>query len=74
MGANSEILASIKTLKKEIKKIEILLEYKQKKKLIDKILEVKYAEAESEADSEDESESESESESDPESESGMESD
>jgi hypothetical protein len=70
MGANSELLASIRIMKKELKKIELLLEYKQKKKLINKIMDMKYAEME---ESESGSESDSESESDPESESGSES-
>ena len=67
MGANSEILSSLKLLKKEIKKIEILLEYKQKKKLIDKILDIKYAEQlsdEEESSSEEEESSSEEEESD----------
>ena len=57
---------SIKSIKKEIKKIELLLEYKEKKKLINKIMEIKHDESDSESDSEseDESESESDSESD----------
>jgi hypothetical protein len=65
MGAASEITLSLKKIKKEIKKIEILLEYKQKKKLINKILDIKYKEgqiSESESESsEEESEIESES-------------
>jgi hypothetical protein len=76
MGANSEIAMSLKKIKKEIKKIEVLLEYQQKKKLINKILDIKYQEQEensenSETESEEEEEesdmetsSESESESD----------
>ncbi len=60
MGAASEITLSLKKIKKEIKKIEILLEYKQKKKLINKILDIKYKEGQI-SESEEESESESES-------------
>ena len=57
---------TIESIKKEIKKIELLLEYKEKKKLINKIMEIKHDESDSESDSEseDDSESESDSESD----------
>ncbi len=58
MGATSEITLSLKKIKKEIKKIEILLEYKQKKKLINKILDIKYKEGQI-SESEEESDSES---------------
>ena len=64
MGSNTKIKLSIKSIKKEIKKIELLLEYKEKKKLINKIMEIKHEESESESESDSESESESESESD----------
>ena len=64
MGSTTKIKMSIKSIKKEIKKIELLLEYKEKKKLINKIMEIKHDESESESESEDDSESESESESD----------
>ena len=64
MGSNTKIRLSIKSIKKEIKKIELLLEYKEKKKLINKIMEIKEhsdSESESEPDSEpEESESDSE--------------
>ncbi len=59
MGAISEINLSLKTIKKEIKKIEVLLEYKQKKRLINKIMDIKYKEDnESSEESEPESEEE----------------
>ena len=60
---------SIKSIKKEIKKIELLLEYKEKKKLINKIMEIKHDESDSESEDESEDESESDSESESESES-----
>ncbi len=58
---------SIKSIKKEIKKIELLLEYKEKKKLINKIMEIKHNDSESESEDESESDTESDSESDSES-------
>ncbi len=70
MGAISQIELSLKTIKKEIKKIEVLLEYKQKKRLINKIMDIKYSEqseSESEQESEPDSEQESEEDSDMES-------
>jgi hypothetical protein len=62
MGAISQIELSLKTIKKEIKKIEVLLEYKQKKRLINKIMDIKYSE-QSEQESEEESEEDSDMES-----------
>ena len=64
MGSNTKIRLSIKSIKKEIKKIELLLEYKEKKKLINKIMEMKEDDSDSESEPESESESEDESESD----------